>query len=426
MPVQSDSQVISTEIEKVRDDVPTLFEMADTWVSKVEKRPADAVSARDMRVSLKIRPGGKSGAFDPDGGDMGRGGGASYTHATVPVVHAKIGIEWTKKAQWGTDDRRKAVVNAFKETLADAMPQFKRDIDTWAMTAGDGVIMTADSYSVGTGTNGGDRLTANGATNGFGASLPRFDMNVNVYDTTLATNRTLGSERTINFWDVENKIVDIFPSVATGVNGDKLVVSGLTATPPSWLLGVQYHHNAASTGTWLGLNRATTPEIRANQVAAGGALALPFPRLALNKIGNRLGANEMAMGKVQAWMHPCQKQAYEELGQLVSIIQKQAKDESLNLYFGDGMQMAGAPVQTSFHWDKTRIDFVDFNVWGRAEMYPVGFYTTSDGRKFFEVRGTSGGVVAAELIYLRYGFQLFVNNPPKCSYISGLTIPSGY
>ena len=59
-------------------------------------------------------------------------------------------------------------------------------------------------------------------------------------------------------------------------------------------------------------------------------------------------------------------------------------------------------------------------------MYPIGFYTTSDGRKFFEVRGTSGGVVSAELIYLRVGFNMFVNNPAACSYISGLTIPSGY
>lgn len=421
---QTDAQVISTEIEAVKDNVKTLFEMDGPFYNAIPKKNVEVVSARDMRLPLKIKPGGKSGAFDPDGGDMGRGGGATYTHGTVPVVHMKIAIEWTKKAQWGTDDRRKAVVNAFKESMADAMPQFQRDIDTWSMGAGDGVIMTADVYSVGTGTGGGDRLTANGATNGFGASLPRDGINVNIYNAALTVNRTAGSEREVNFWDVENKIIDVFPSVATGIATDKVVVSGLTGTPPTWLYGVQYHHNAASTGTWLNINRATTPQIRSNQVAAGGALALPFPRLALNKIGNRLGTDKM--GKVQAWMHPAQKAAFEELGQLVMVINKTAKDDALNPYFGDSMQMAGAPVRTSYHWDKTRIDFVDLSVWGRAEMYPIGFYTTSDGRKFFEIRGQSGGVAAAEIVYLRVGFNYFVDNPAATAYISGLTIPSGY
>lgn len=421
---QNDAAVIATEIEKVREDVPTLFEMEGPFFNSIEKKKADIVSARDMRVPLKIKAGGKSGGYDPDGGDMGRGGGVTYSFATVPVVHQKMALEWTKKAQWGTDDRRKAVVNAFKDTLADAMPQFQRDIDAWAMTGGDGVLATADVYSVGTGTGGGDRITCNGATNGFRANLVRDDLNVNVFDTTLATNKTLGSERSINYWDVENFIFDIFPSVAAGLATDKIVVSGVTTAPPVWLLGVPYHHNGASTGTWLGLSRVTNPQIRASQVAAGGALALPFPRLALNKIANRLGQSRME--KVQAWMHLCQKAAYEELGQLVSIIQKAPADEKLNLYFGDGMQMAGAPVKTSPKWDRTRIDFVNTDVWGRAEMTPIGFYTTSDGRKFFEVRGTSGGVVSAELIYLKVGFNMFVNNPSACSYISGLTIPSGY
>ena len=59
------------------------------------------------------------------------------------------------------------------------------------------------------------------------------------------------------------------------------------------LYGVPYHHSNASTGTWLGFSRSTTPEIRANRVNAGGqALTLPLPRLAMNKIGNRTGNGE--------------------------------------------------------------------------------------------------------------------------------------
>jgi hypothetical protein len=75
------------------------------------------------------------------------------------------------------------------------------------------------------------------------------------------------------------------------------------------LFGLPYHHSNASTGTWLGFNRATTPEIRANRVNAAGGLALPFARLAINKIGDRIGMDTQI--QVEAWMHPAQKQAYE-------------------------------------------------------------------------------------------------------------------
>jgi len=118
-------------------------------------------------------------------------------------------------------------------------------------------------------------------------------------------------------------------------------------------------------------------------------------------------------------------QAYEEIGQLVSIIQKTPKEESLNMYFGSNMQLAGASATPSFSWDKTRIDFVVDEVWGRAEILPIGFYTT-DGRKIFEIRGPSGGVATAEVFYMVVGMQVFVNNPAACSYIDQLAVPIGY
>ena len=73
------------------------------------------------------------------------------------------------------------------------------------------------------------------------------------------------------------------------------------------LYGVPYHHSNASTGTWLGFSRSITPEIRANRVNAGGqAMTLPLPRLAMNKIGNRVGIENNF--NPTAWLHPAQMQ----------------------------------------------------------------------------------------------------------------------
>jgi len=412
------SSVLGAELERVDTKVPTLFERDDTTYAMIEKRNVEMISSRDMRIPLELRPGGDFGAYDPDGGDLGRGTAPFLDKATIGAVHFKIGFEWTYQAQISTDDKRKAVVDAFRHYLAKAMPEFRRQVNSSVFTNGTGVLATPNAVTVAGAADGGDLWTVP-VTDGFGVRLLRYGQKVGIYDTTLAIKR---GEARVTFYDYENRQVGTFPSIAAAAATDKLVVSGLTA-PPTWLFGIPYHHSNASTGTWLGFQRNVTPEIRANRVNAGGALALPFPRLALNKVGNRVGKNFLL--KVVALMHEAQQAAYEEMGQLVSVIHKQPKDEALDLYFNDSMQMAGAPVKTDFSQDKTRIDFLLADVWGRAELKPAGFYEV-DGKRIWPVRGASGGLAAAMLFYLVAHFNLFVNNPAACAYIDGLTIPSGY
>lgn len=414
----TETQVVAAELERTVPKVPVLFDWDDVFYSSIEKGTGvEVVSNRDMRIPLELKPGGKFGYYNPDGGDLGRGGGPQLDKAVISTVHFKLGVEWTKLTEMATDSPKKSVLNYFRHLLAKQMSEFRRQVDSACMTAGDGVLANPSSVSVGGGTGGGDRWTVP-ATDGFGVRLLRYGQDVGVYATGLATKR---GEVEINYYDLASRIVDTTPSIAAAANTDKLVTSGLS-TSPVGLLGVPYHHSNASTGTWLGFARSTTPEIRANRVNAAGAFALPFARLAVNKIGDRVGIKQM--GNVVAWTHPCQKDAYEQTGQLVSIIQKQAKTEALNMYF-DGFQLAGAPMECSYSWDKTRIDFINKSLWGRAEMHPAGYYTV-EGNRIFPIRGASGGIAAAFIFYLIASFNLYLGNPAMGSYIDGLTIPSGY
>lgn len=411
-----EQQVAAFELERVIPKIRTVFERDDKFFANIKKRDVEKISNRQMRVPLELRPGGSFQYFNPDGGDLGRGGGPTFDKAVLTCVFASENIEYTKLTQWATDDDRKAITNGVRRLTATALDELRRQLDAQMMQAGDGVIGTVTSDTPAGGSN-----VIVMTTDGFGARLMRYGQTVQVFDATLATNRGSG---VITFWDVENKTINITPQIAGVIATDKIVTNGIS-TPTSLpaLYGVPYHHSNASTGTWLGFSRATTPEIRANRVnAASAALTLPLPRLAINKIGNRVGIdNDFSP---VAWMHPAQKAAYEEIGQLVSTIFKKASEESLNMYF-DGMQMAGAPVKCSFNWDKTRIDFVTDSVWGRGEILPLGFYTT-DGRNIFEIRGASGGVATAEIFYMVVGMQTFVNNPAACAYIDALAVPSGY
>ncbi len=411
-----EQNVDALELEKVIPKIRVLFEREDKFYSHIQKRDVERISNRQMRIPLEIRPGGSFQYFNPNGGDLGRGGGPQWQKAVLNSVFVSENIEYTKLVQWSTDSDRKAITNAVKRLTATALDELRRQLDAQMQQPGNGAIGTISAVTVGAGF---DTYDLN--TDGFGARLMRYGQTVQVFDTTLGTLRGSGL---ITFWDVENKQIQVTPNIAGAVATDRIVTEGI-ASPLSLpaIYGVPYHHSNASTGTWLGFDRATNPEIRSNRVnAAGSALTLPLPRLAINKIGNRVGIDNNF--KPDAWMHPAQKAAYENIGQLVSVIHKQPKDESLNMYF-DRMQMAGAPVKDTFNWNQKRIDFVSPEVWGRGEILPLGFYKT-DGRNIFELRGASGGVATADIFYMVIGTQFFVNNPAATAYIDNLLVPTGY
>jgi len=413
-----ESQVTALELERVLPKVRTLFERDDRFYANIKKRDVEVISQRLMRVPLEIRPGGAFQYFNPNGGDLGRGGGPTWDKAVLNSVFCSENIEYTKLTQWSTDNDRKAIANAVKRLTATALDELRRQLDSQLMQDGTGTVGTIDTPT----TSGGVDtyvLTAN-----FGARLVRFGQTIQVYDSTLATFRGKGQ---ITFWDVENSTIHVEPAIAGVVAGDLLVVDGIDA-PASMpgMYGIPYQHSNSSVGTWLGFSRANTPEIRSNRVNGGNSpLALPLARLAINKIGNRVGIDNNF--KPQAWLHPCQKQAYEDIGQAAIFIQQMNQNKSegdLNMYF-DRMQFAGAPDRPSFSWDKTRIDFVSDEVWGRGEILPIGFYKT-DGRTIFEVRSSSGGLTTSDLFYMVCGMQFFVNNPAATAYIDNLAIPTGY
>jgi hypothetical protein len=419
----SEAQVLGAEIERVLPDVPVSFDRDSTFYSKIEKRPVEVMGGRDMRCPIEIAPGGYTRGFNSDGGDMGVGSGPTYDKAVINTIDMLHAVEWTTKSQWVTDDRRKAVINNFRRLLAKQMSQFRRDVDA-LISVGDG---NATLGTVGTYTSQGlstvlDEVLMN--TDGFGAHNVRQGLRVDFWSANWATKRA-GGPVEITYWDVKNKIIGFTAGAVTPVNTDHVVMEGFPGTPPIGIFGVAYHDNASSTGTWEGFDRSVTPQIVANNVNANSnPLALPFPRLALNLIGDRLGIKERGQ-RTEAWTHPAQQASYEELGTGYIQIHKEAKEEALDLYFNENMRLAGAPLKISYAWDRTRIDFIDFDLWGRAELHKAGFYEV-DGKRIFEMRGGSGGLAASMIFYLCASFNIFVKLPAGCSYISSLTVPSGY
>lgn len=427
MAALAETDVAAVELEHVEPALPDLFEVEDTFFGAIEKKPTKVVSNREMRVPMKMWPGGSPGSFDPDGGSLGLGTGPKYQYAAISPVHTKHAIQWNLKADWATDERRKAIVQAVRETVSEAMAEYRRFLDCCIVGgAGNGILATISSAANNSPT-GYDRYTCDSE---FGVRLLRYGHYVTIYQTGLSAVRHADvTEIQIVNIDYPNKTFDTATVTNLGQATDEVVHSGLSGATPTSFKGVGYHASSASTGTWLGLNRATYPQIRANSVNAAGGLALSHARLALNKVGERLGIGKGR--KMVAWMHPCQIHAYEELGQLVQVVNRGGgSSQGLDLYF-DVAQIAGAQIKPHFSWSKKRIDFMDMSVWGRAEMSPIKWFTT-EGRRIYNTYAANAsthltsGVTTSFISYLTSSFNTYVDNPGLLSYIYGLTVPTGY
>lgn len=411
------ADTIGVQLEKVRDKVPQLYERDNVFFAKIGKK-GDVVSSRNMRIPLQLRPGGAGGLYSPDGGDMGRGTGTKYDVAQVTPSHFKFGIEINKLAEWSTDKGEKAVQNVAKTEVKNGMAQFRAFLDKLCNQPSTGQLGAITSFA--------STVWTLSASNFSAAQRFHVGMKVLLADSGLTTLRTGTATITI-VDDANGKItVDVNP---TGIaNTDVILVEGSTVSAGSVtstaLFGIPYHQNATQSGTWLNLNRANYPEVWTGNVAAGSALlSTANIRLAINKIRLALGLD--ALSKLQAYTHPAQTHAYEDLGIVISEIIKQGSaDQSLDLLFGD-KRMAGVDILESFNADPTRIDFINFDAWGRAVMQDVDFYKVGD-TTVFPVYGASGGVAAAYIFYFVTSFQIFVDNPRKGSYISGLAKPAGY
>ena len=422
MPAQANANVIALQLEKVRDKVPLLYERDDILLTMIQQRgDIERVSSRNMRLPLQVNPGGKAGSYNADGGDLGRGSGTQYDVAQVSPIFFRFAIEITKLVEYATNGKERAVENAAKREVANGMKQFRAFLDKLIQTAGNGVLGTIGSVA-------GATFTMSVPN---GAALVYPGQTIQIYDTTLTTNRNVAAGVTTNVVTADPITTQqiTVDNVPTGtVATDVIVHDGLSGAQPVSLFGIKYHQNNATTGTWLNLNRATYPILlQTPRVNAGNAALTPANvRLAINKVRKALGINHLS--KLIAYMAVEQEHAWENLGITVSQIIKEGGTgggNDLDLLFTGRKTMSGIPIKSSVNADQTRVDFLDLSHWGRAVLKDIDFYEVN-GNTVFPIYGASGGLAAAYIFYFDTAFQLWSDSPRSGAFIDTLARPSGY
>jgi hypothetical protein len=422
MPAQANANVVALQLEKVRDKVPLLYERDDILLTMIQQRgDVEKVSSRNMRLPLQVNPGGKAGSYNADGGDLGRGSGTAYDVAQVSPIFFRFAIEITKLVEYATTGRERAIENATKREVANGMKQFRAFLDKLMQTAGNGVLGTINSIASTTFTMAVPS----------GAALVYPGQTIQIYDTTLTTNRNVAASVTTTVLSADpiNAQTITVDNVPTGtVATDVIVHDGLTGAQPVSLFGIKYHQNNATTGTWLNLNRATYPvQLQTPRVNAGNAALTPSNvRLAINKVRKSLGINHIS--KLIAYMAVEQEHAWENLGITVSQIIKEGGESSgndLDLLFSGRKTMSGIPIKSSVNADQTRVDFLDLAHWGRAVLKDIDFYEVN-GNTVFPIYGASGGLAASYIFYFDTAFQVWDDSPRTGAFIDTLARPSGY
>jgi len=422
MPAQANANVVALQLEKVRDKVPLLYERDDILLTMIQQRgDVEKVSSRNMRLPLQVNPGGKAGSYNADGGDLGRGSGTAYDVAQVSPIFFRFAIEITKLVEYATTGRERAIENAAKREVANGMKQFRAFLDKLMQTAGNGVLGTINSVA-------GSTFTM---TVPSGAALVYPGQTIQIYDTTLTTNRNVAASVTTTVQSADPITTQqiVVDNVPTGtVATDVIVHDGLTGSQPVSLFGIKYHQNNATTGTWLNLNRATYPiQLQTPRVNAGNAALTPSNvRLAINKVRKALGISHV--GKLIAYMAVEQEHAWENLGITVSQIIKEGgggTGNDLDLLFSGRKTMSGVPIKSSVNADQTRVDFLDLSHWGRAVLKDIDFYEVN-GNTVFPIYGASGGIAASYIFYFDTAFQVWDDSPRTGAFIDTLARPSGY
>ena len=237
-------------------------------------------------LPLQIRPGGKAGLANMDGGDLGRGSGTIYDVAQVTPVFFRHAVEITKLVEYASNAPEKAIENAAKREVKNAMAQFRSFLDKVMQTNGNGVLGTI-------GIDHHDGLPSGVAAQFAmakppGAQLFYYNQTVQVYDPTLTTNR--GSANVLLVDPFNSLIqVDALPTGTSGKRSGRARRTDGRATVS--LFGILYHQTNATTGTWLNLNRATYPvELATPSVNGNNSAITPGAvRLAINKVRKSLG-----------------------------------------------------------------------------------------------------------------------------------------
>lgn len=389
----------------------------------IKKGEVEKVGERDYRIPFQNSTVGRFGTVDLNMGDMGRG--SSFTGGVMVSSYfpLRCNFEIPKLATLATQDKERALVNAFRKTMQDGLPQFIDYIDSAVHSDGTPLLAQATNHAVVSGCSV-YTLDSNVKYN-----LLRRGQYVTVYDTTWATLKT-ASTFYVKYINWAAKTVTLSGTVPSAATTDKIAFEGVSGASPTSIKGLYYWINTSTSTYRLGVNPATEPDVVANGVSASGGLVPEHFMFIIDRITERNRNTDP--GNLIGLMNPATRTTIVKQAMQVQIIDRAKTDNVPDMapnYRGKKFfAYGGVNNYLDIKQNASRIDIFDPKDFGRAQLTPGPEFFELDGsnQRFFSISGGSGAPLAGTWFGLISAEDIYHTLPSNTGVISSIPIETIY
>jgi len=413
------TDALFAQSEVVSKKMPEFFGAADTCLNMIKKsKNVEKVGERDYRAPFLTQNGGRTGTFSADGGAIGRGTAAKGGVFTQTYFPFRIAFEMSQLMIDATADSNLSRLNAFKSALKNAIPEMALFVDQ--MWHGDGTAIVGTSTAQAT-VSSKTVYTMDTVTALRKLRVGQYVVPYNSSGSALNSGTAVRIEQL----DYANRKVYTSALIGSAAAGDTLCIDGSSGSSPTGPQGLKYFNTASSSGTTLGVTRATTLEVLSNEVAVTGAPTFMQGQKLIDQIIER----RKKIGKDLVWL-ASEKQKSNIYAQVQNVqnfdMAKPGAGYSSDLNPNAAkmdFNFCGIPGKIDCHQDNDRMDAIAPSDWGRVQIKDLGYYEQG-GNRFFTIYGADGSPAATTWFALYLLENYICHNPGNGGFLSGLTLPT--
>lgn len=461
-------------LESIRKDPVKLYSQFRGLSQRVGgMKRVTKVNNRAYRIVQKRYAGGTLQKINPDGGSLGTGSGPSASEMYGGFFYGTFGIELTDKLMSQTDTvgsgtNGGAMMNAFTESVGEAMQTLVMHMDRYLFGSGNG-LLTEGASATGS-WSGGTTYTFNGASDYVGCNWLIPGMAVYLIASNLTTWKPQIGTRANHPYIVDNidwgtKTVYLIGSPTTPATGDRLTVVGISSTAgasggglfgsagwgpaapavgangdwplnqaasgDSWIHGIQYANNNDGASYYLGVQRSTRPQLLPQSVNAAASYWSPFHTHDLrDKLIESAGPD--ALTGLVGIVHMVQRKQTQATGLSITTAPITMGGQDVK----DPVPTTGPDGLKPFVWGdvnheiypqqpRNRVDYVNWSLWETAADFEGPRPIMTGGQPSFRIIDVAtGGQTTRQQWMWEFSRDYICVDPWRQGYIYNLAIPT--
>lgn len=388
------------------------------------KGEVERVGERDYRIPFEQTPGGRMGHYDPQGGDMGRGSSPTGNVLLQSFFSMRMNYEFDELQIKASENAAVGVKNPFTYCVANGMKYFNTLWDRVIHGNGTAFLATSVGYSAATG------VSVYTMSDSFGTQLLSRGQYYAIYDSTGNTLKSSGV-----FWatqvNTQARTLTFSGIVPNAAAGDLIAFEGVSGPQPAGPRGLAYWISQATSGVTAGIDRSLENQVVAKSVDGSNGLSTEVVLALHDRIFKDRGEVPDLLG-----ITTVEQRAY-AYSQMIAIQMSLIEGEKANIFDrlpklkGRKFFMWGdVPHYIDAAADARRNYYIKPSDWGRAVLYPDGFYETpgksGQDARFIQIYGGSGGPAASVFFGFVRNQDLYTINPGEQGVIYSLPISALY